>query len=94
MASTCVIHQNVRLLVSDSISYFKHLISDRVSVILLQNLAIADLVILLTYHIPVLLLFTTRRWVLGDLLCFLLAHLKEISMKTDRLVFNVFDEYL
>ena len=47
---------------------------DRVSVVLIQNLAVADVLYTITNIIPRLITYITGKWVLGTVYCFISAH--------------------
>ena len=60
------------LVIMSSIKYgtFK---LDRVTIVLVRNLAIADLALVLTYDTPLLITHVARRWVLGKQMCYVVG---------------------
>ena len=52
---------------------------DRASVLYLQNLAVADILILIFYSLPFLLVLISRRWIIGEILCYLTFYITCIA---------------
>ena len=59
---------------------------DKMSVILLENLAIADIIIVFTKFIPMLLIMILDRWVLGKVMCGLVGYFQLLPIVAEVLL--------
>ena len=59
---------------------------DRASVMYLQNLAGADSLILVFYFIPVLLVLISRKWILGEFMCFIAVNVTSYAFFVENLM--------
>ena len=59
---------------------YKAIDLDNVTIVLIRNLAIADLMLVITTILPTLISIITGRWVFGDLLCDVTGHFNFIPV--------------
>ena len=57
---------------------YKALQMDKISVLLLENVALSDLLSTLTLYVPMLTTLCAQQWALGSFLCYFLGYLKYI----------------